>query len=307
MKLRKQIIYIPAVLVLLFSFLSYPSETSKNNNNNSSNNQINIPVNKPEDLLKTMTVHYIDVGKADSIFIELPNDEVMLIDAGESYNGPTIEEYIRNLGYNKIDYLIVTHPDADHIGGMGHIINNFEIKSIYMPKVVHTTKTYENLLTTIKDNGLTVKPARAGTEIINEDNLKIDILAPISESYKNTNDYSVVIKIIYGNKKFLFMGDAQTLSEKEILTSTADVSVDVLKVGHHGSESSSHQAFLDAVGAEYAVITVGYKKNYNLPSPKIVERLKSSGMNVLRTDEDGTIIITTNGVNISIKTENKVQ
>lgn len=305
MKLKKQFIFIPTVLILLIGLFSYPHETSKNTNTDSP--QTNIPSEKPTEIFKQMKVHYIDVGKADSIFIELPNDETMLIDAGESYNGPTIEEYIKNLGYSTIDYLIATHPDSDHIGGMPHIINNFEIKSIYMPKVVHTTKTYENLLNTIKDNELTVKTARTGVEILNEDNLKINMIAPNSETYKNTNDYSAVIMITYGVKKFLFMGDAQILSEKEILASGVDVKADVLKVGHHGSETSSHQAFLDAVEAEYAVITVGYRKNYNLPSEKIVERLKDSGMTVFRTDLNGTIVITTNGIHLSIETEDKVE
>ena len=244
-------------------------------------------------------VHYIDVGEGDSIFIELPNDMTMLIDAGESNVSSYIAEYIRDLGYLKIDYLIGTHPHADHIGGMSYIINNFVIGKIYMPKAISTSKTYENLLNTIVDNNLKVTTAKVGVSILNIDNLRVDIIAPNSDNYSDLNNYSAVIKIVYKNKSFLFMGDAERVSEDEIKT---DVSVDVIKVGHHGSDTSSSASFVKKVNAKYAIISVGADNEYNHPSEDVVSRFQSSGAKVYRTDLNGNIIVTSDGDTLEVTT-----
>lgn len=248
-----------------------------------------------------MTVHYIDVGQGDSIFIELPNDTTMLIDAGESSKKKVVEEYIKNERYSKIDYLVGTHPHTDHIGGLSYIIENFEIGKIYMPNAKSTSKTFENLLEVISSKGLKIKTAKAGVNILDEDNLKIDIIAPNSSSYSGLNDYSAVIKITYGEKEFLFMGDAEETSEKEILDKDFDISVDVVKVGHHGSSTSSIQKLVDKVNASYAVISVGADNKYDHPYKETVERWQKSGATVYRTDKNGTIVITTDGSKIEVE------
>ncbi len=245
-----------------------------------------------------LIVHYIDVGQGDSIFIELPNKETMLIDAGEKTYGEVVYNYINNLNYNYITYLIGTHPHSDHIGGLQYIIENIEVKHIYMPKVVHTTKTYENLLTTISNHNLKINKGIAGTNIINQDNLIIDIIAPNKDEYDDLNNYSIVLKITYGNNKFLFMGDAETLSEKEI---TSDVSSDVIKIGHHGSNTSSSLSFIKKVNAKYGIIMVGNDNKYNLPKDDILKRYKDIGTLVYRTDINGNIIIISDGNNIEVK------
>ena len=254
-------------------------------------------VNNSEDNLK---VHFIDVGQGDSIFIELPNDEVMLIDAGESSEEEKVYNYITNLGYNNIDYVVGTHPHTDHIGGLEYIINNISIENIYMPKAVSTSKTYESLLNTITNKNLKVKVAKANVNIISSDNLSVNIIAPNSESYSNLNNYSAVIKIDYYNNSFLFMGDAEVLSEEEI---TSDVGADVIKVGHHGSDSSSSLAFLNKVKPKYAIISVGANNQYNHPYDSIISRYESIGAQVYRTDLDGTIVATSDGTNINITKE----
>ena len=254
-------------------------------------------VNNSEDNLK---VHFIDVGQGDSIFIELPNDEVMLIDAGESSEEEKVYNYITNLGYNNIDYVVGTHPHTDHIGGLEYIINNISIENIYMPKAVSTSKTYESLLNTITNKNLKVKVAKANVNIISSDNLSVNIIAPNSESYSNLNNYSAVIKIDYYNNSFLFMGDAEVLSEEEI---TSDVGADVIKVGHHGSDSSSSLEFLNKVKPKYAVISVGTNNQYNHPYDSILSRYESIGSQVYRTDLDGTIVATSDGTNINITKE----
>ncbi|MGN1457057.1 MAG: ComEC/Rec2 family competence protein [Acutalibacteraceae bacterium] len=244
--------------------------------------------------------HYIDVGQGDSEFIELPDGTTMLIDAGTADYGETVVDYIKDLGYKKIDYLIGTHPHADHIGGMQKVVKSFDIGSVYMPKASTNTKTYENLLTEIKNKGLKIKTAKAGVSIISENDLKVDILAPNSSKYDELNNYSAVVKITYKNNKFLYTGDAEKLSEDEI---KADVSADVIKVGHHGSTSSSSKNFVKNVSPKYAVICVGKDNTYGHPKDSIIKRWENIGANVLRTDEDGSITITSDGKNISVNTE----
>lgn len=138
----------------------------------------------------TLRVNYIDVGQGDSIFIQLPNNETMLIDAGEAYKSDNVINYLNNLGITKIDYVIGTHPHTDHIGGLEEVINTFDIGSIYMPRASSTSKTYEDLLTTISSKGLKVKTAKSGVVVLDEDNLKLEFIAPNSDSYSELNNYS---------------------------------------------------------------------------------------------------------------------
>ena len=246
----------------------------------------------------TLRVNYIDVGQGDSIFIELPNKETMLIDAGESYEADNVINYIKNLGISKIDYIVGTHPHTDHIGGLEEVINTFVIGSIYMPKATSTSKTYLDLLTTISDKGLSVKTAKSGVVILDENDLKLEFIAPNSDSYSELNNYSAVLKLTYLDNTFLFMGDAETLSEDEI---TSDVDADVIKVGHHGSDSSSSLEFVKKVSSEYAIIMVGEGNSYNHPYQSIIDRYLSVGANVLRTDLDGNIVCDSDGVDVSCK------
>ena len=245
--------------------------------------------------LDNMRVHYIDVKQGDSTFIEFPNDKTMLIDAGKKEQGSNVVNYIKNLGYNKIDYVVGTHPDADHIGGLATVIESFAIGSIYMPKKSSTTQTYLNLLKVIKNKGLTIHTAISGVNIISLDNLKVDIISPTKE-YETSNESSAVIKIVYKNRKFLFMADATTDNEADI---KADVESDVVKVGHHGSDSSSKEEFVQKTKAKYAVISVG-ENSYHHPYDIIVKRWENIGAEVLRTDKLGSIVISTDGNNLNI-------
>ena len=246
----------------------------------------------------TLRVNYIDVGQGDSIFIELPNKETMLIDAGEAYKSDSVINYLNNLGIKRIDYVVGTHPHTDHIGGLESVINTFDIGSIYMPNAISTSKTYEDLLTTISNKGLKVKTAKSGVVVLNEDNLKLEFIAPNSDNYSNLNNYSAVLKLTYLDNTFLFMGDAETLSEDEI---TSEVKADVIKVGHHGSDSSSSVEFVKKVNPEYAIIMVGEGNSYNHPYQSIINRYLSMNAKVLRTDLDGNIICDSDGIDVSCK------
>lgn len=286
------------ILIILLAFLIINNQDKIKNLFNQNNNQNqNAYINTNNDLLK---VHYLDVGQGDSIFIELPNNETMLIDAAESYQSENIINYLKNLNYQKIDYVIGTHPHTDHIGGLKDIINTFEIGKIYMPKVVSTTKTYESLLMAIKDKNLKINTAKAGTSIIDTDALKINILAPTNSTYTELNNYSVVTKITYGTTKFLFMGDAEKLSENEI---KEDVTADVIKIGHHGSNTSSSIDFIKKVNAKYGIISVGLNNKYNLPKEETITNWENSGTKIYLTSINGTITAISDGTNIKIESE----
>lgn len=286
------------ILIILLAFLIINNQDKIKNLFNQNNNQNqNDYINTNNNLLK---VHYLDVGQGDSIFIELPNNETMLIDAAESYQSENIINYLKNLNYQKIDYVIGTHPHTDHIGGLKDIINTFEIGKIYMPKVVSTTKTYESLLMAIKDKNLKINTAKAGTSIIDTDALKINILAPNSETYTELNNYSVVTKITYGTTKFLFMGDAEKLSENEI---KENVTADVIKIGHHGSNTSSSIDFIKKVNAKYGIISVGLNNKYNLPKEETITNWENSGTKIYLTSTNGTIRASSDGTNIKIESE----
>ncbi len=245
--------------------------------------------------------HYIDVGQGDSEFIEFPDGKTMLIDAGTDKYGETVTDYIKNLGYSKIDYLVGTHPHADHIGGMADVVNAFDIGSIYMPNASTNTKTFENLLEAIQDKGMTINTAKAGMNIVfsEEEEYSADILAPIKDEYDDLNNYSVVIKITYGDSEFLYMGDAEKEVEVELLESGTDVKADVIKAGHHGSNTSSSSDFVKAVGADYVIFSAGKDNDYGHPHPQIIKRWENVGAEIYRTDEDGTVVISSDGRSIT--------
>ena len=253
----------------------------------------------------TLAVNFLDVGQGDSEFIQLPDGKCMLIDAGISESAGKIASKISELGYEKIDYLIATHPHADHIGGMKRIVENFEIGEIYMPKASTNTKTFENLLQAISDKGLSINTAKAGKVLYESDDLKIEFLAPISDSYKDLNNYSAVIRLQYGNNVFLFTGDAEELAEGEILStySKSVLKADVLKVGHHGSSTASSADFINTVLPKYAVIELGEDNSYNHPHKEAINNLNAVGAEILRTDLNGTITIVSDKVNITVQCE----
>lgn len=244
---------------------------------------------------KTLTVSFLDVGQGDSIFIELPDGKTMLIDASESDQADTIEAYIRARGHQKLDYLVATHPHADHIGGMRAIVEAFEIGEVWMPNADATTATYEKLLTAIDEKGLSIHTAKAGKVILETESLRIDLLAPCKEDYSDLNDYSAVIKLTYGSTKFLFTGDAETLSEEEMIASGTDLSADVLKLGHHGSSTSSSEAFLKAVSPTYGIISCGEGNDYGHPHSETLESAAKHGITLYRTDLLGHIVFTSDG------------
>lgn len=247
-----------------------------------------------------MKVHFIDVGQGDSIFIELPNTKTMLIDAAEKEYADRITNYIYSCGYNTLDYVVATHPHSDHIGGMADVIGAFNVENVILSPATHTTKSYTNMLTAIDQSGAKVKIGVAGTEIFSDGDLSAVVIAPVTEDYSDLNNSSVMVMLTYGDNKFLFTGDAE---EEEERTVTADVKCDVLKVGHHGSSTSTSRAFLTAASPEYAVISCGMGNSYGHPHTETIDKLKKAGINIYRTDLQGDIVMTCDGKKITVNAE----
>ncbi|MBU5425308.1 MBL fold metallo-hydrolase [Tissierella pigra] len=241
-----------------------------------------------------LEIHFIDVGQADSIFIK-KGQEAMLIDAGNNKDGKTVVEYIKNQNVSKLNYVIGTHPHADHIGGLDDVIDNLDIDKLIMPNAIANTKTFEDVLDSIDKKGLKITKPKVGDRYT-LNGAEFIVLAPNGESYESLNDYSVVVKLIDGETSFLFTGDAEALSEKEMLKSNRNLlKSDVLKVGHHGSVTSTSQEFLDAVDPYIAVISSETGNSYGHPHKEIIERLTEKNIDICRTDLQGTIIIKSNG------------
>ncbi len=244
-----------------------------------------------------LKVYFLDVGQADSILIRTDNHN-MLIDAGNNEDGEKLVSYFNNLGITKFDYVIGTHAHEDHIGGMDDIINNFDIDTFYMPDATTTTKTFEDVLDALISKNLSINIPKIDNEFDFED-AKLKVIYAGDET-NDLNDSSIVLKLTFGNNSFLFMGDATSNVEKQILNK--NISSDVLKVGHHGSQYSSKEEFLDMVKPKYAVISAGKNNNYGHPTKETLNKLMDRNIKLYRTDMDGTIIFTSSGNGISVET-----
>lgn len=238
-----------------------------------------------------LTVHFLDVGQADCQIITLPNGQIMMIDAGNNDDSELICDYLDNLGVKRIDYLIGTHPHEDHIGSLDSVITNYEIGECYMPDAEAGTKTFRDVQKALSDKKLGVTITEAGTVIYDDGVVKAVAVAPV-KSYSDLNNASIVIRLTYNKSSFLFTGDAEEKSEKDI---TADVSADVLAVGHHGSSTSTSDSFLSRVDPMYAVISCGKNNDYGHPHTETLEKLENDDVTLYRTDTMGTIICATRG------------
>lgn len=244
-----------------------------------------------------LEVHFMDVGQADAILIK-QGTSAMLVDAGNNADAEFVVQYIKAQGVTKLDYVIGTHPHEDHIGGLDAVIRAFQIERIIMPKAVATTKTYEDVLAVIQQKGLKITAPVPGTKFA-FGSASFTVLAPNSADYESLNNHSVVIRLVYGKTSFLLTGDAENISEKEMLDKAFTLKSDVLKVSHHGSDTSTTTDFLGAVDPRYAVISVGKDNSYGHPSSSVIKRLQDRGVQVYRTDENGSVTAISDGATIT--------
>ena len=246
-----------------------------------------------------VTIKFIDVGQGEAILIALP-EKTVLIDAGPTGSAPKIAQVLQELGRNKIDYLVATHPDEDHIGGMADVISNTQIGTIYAPNKTNNTATYRKFLTAIQNNNLQITLAEAGTIIDQTDNYKLEILWPKKDAnFPETNDYSIIIKLTVGNKTFLFTGDAPT---NAILNSNPG-HIDVLKLSHHGSRTGTTEVLIHKLSPTYAVLSYAVDNSYGHPMQSVLNALHKHSVEVWGTGANGTITITCDGTNIDISGE----
>lgn len=246
-----------------------------------------------------VTIKFIDVGQGEAILIALP-EKTMLIDAGPTGSAPKITQTLHELGREKIDYLIATHPDEDHIGGMADVISSTQIGTIYAPNKTNNTATYRKFLTAIQNNNLQITLAEAGTTIDQTNDYKIEILWPTKDAnFPDTNDYSIIIKLTVGNKTFLFTGDAPTST---ILQSNPG-HIDVLKLSHHGSRTGTNEQLVRKLSPTYAVISYALDNSYGHPMQSVLNALHKHSVEIWGTGANGTITITCDGTTIDISGE----
>lgn len=248
-----------------------------------------------------MIIHYIDVGQGDCILIQV-NNKNLLIDSGPSTNRKYLLNYLKKINIKKFDYIIATHPHDDHIGNMDTIIKRYNVEKFYSPKVTTSSDTFDSLLSALVDKNLKINVLKKGSSQINlGKNANLKVLSPKKDfTSDNLNNYSPIIKINFLNNSFLFTGDAETSDENLVLFENNDLKADVLKVGHHGSSTSTSLDFLNSVDPSVAIISVGKNNSYGHPSQKVLSLLDESNIKTLRTDISGNIIVISDGKNISI-------
>lgn len=321
MKRQFNIIFISLLLCLYLGGCGNPegiSTDSMSSENNSITNQKEVsdgespsdylefdetkPINRGEGAGKqerisggdTLEVHYIDIGQGDSVFIK-QGEEAMLIDAGNNSKGTTVWSYLLNQNVEKLTYVIGTHPDADHIGGLDVILYKFDCENIFMPARENDTKTYEEVINTVKAKNQSIKVPVRG-EVYKLGEASFQILTDTGKDYgDHTNDYSIALRLTFGDTSFLFTGDAEEDAEQDMLASGLPLSSDVYKAAHHGADSANTEAFLQAVNPAYCVISCGKDNSYGHPRAGFLNNLRGMGVSVFRTDEQGTITAVSDG------------
>lgn len=250
--------------------------------------------------LKDLTVCYFDVGQGDSVLVYC-DGKTMLIDGGIPDMANRVENDLKTLHVKKLDDIIATHPHDDHIGGLVQVLKDFDYDKLIMPKTSANTKTYESFLSAVAAKNKKIMIPEPG-KTFQLGGAKVQIVAP-NNTYDDMNNMSVVLRLDYKGKSFLFTGDASAQSEADMIKKKYNLKADVLKVGHHGSTSATTAAFLKAVKPEYAVISVGAGNTYGHPAQATLNRLNQSGIKVLRTDLNGSVVFHYDGKNLTYKTD----
>jgi competence protein ComEC len=317
--MNKKLFSVVLVFIMLFTFMTSCETVTVTNNSgvssvavkeNSSSASSIISSQTESDITssdsagekKLLVVDFIDVGQGDGILIKTPEEKFILVDCGPAEAEESFINHLKSKSVKEIEYAFFTHPHADHIGNAEKVLKEFKVKNVYMPDATTTTKTFSGLLNELgKQTDIKVTQAKAGQKITLGD-VKLDILSPTGGKYSDLNEYSIVFKLTYGEKSILFTGDAYIKNEKEMMDAGYDLKADILKVGHHGSDSSTSTEFLNAVKPKYAVISCGKDNSFDHPHKSTRQNLANVNAKIYRTDEQGTITVYSNGTEIVIKT-----
>lgn len=267
-------------------------------------------------LPKDLKIYFIDVGQGDSTLIVTPRNKTILIDGGGSTSSEfdvgekTLLPYLLDRGITKLDYIMISHFDQDHVGGLLTIMQKIKVKNVIIGKQYEFCENYEKFINIVKENKINVKVVELGKRVNIEKNIYIDILWPSSKnmiSDNAINNNSLVCKLVYKNFSILFTGDIEEIAEEKILEEVNNklLRTDILKIAHHGSKTSSTEKFLEAVNPKIALIGVGENNKFGHPNDGVIERLKKCGVSIYRTDLNREITISTNGEKYKFDTLNK--
>lgn len=245
-----------------------------------------------------LSIHMIDVGQGDSILIQTPDKTNILVDGGHEDSSLIISKFLKNKKVKNLDFIIATHPDTDHIGSLDDIINKFDVSNIYLPKKETSSDAYYNLIQSCNEKGVNPEYLATGDTLNLEPNIKITVLNP-SYTHTDNNSNSIVFKLDYLNKSFLFTGDCTYENELEIINNFNLEEIDFLKVAHHGSKSSSSEEFLQEISPDVATISCGYNNQYGHPHKDTLHRLAENNTKVYRTDKQGHITFYSDGNTIT--------
>ena len=251
----------------------------------------------------SLVVRFLDVGQGDAALVSC-DGHWMLVDGGPAKASSKIYSILKTLDVGTLDVIVATHPDADHIGGISGALNYAGCTTCYSPVTENETKTFNNMKKYLDERGCALSVPQIPTSFA-LGAAQVTLVAPTA-SFGDDNNDSIVCRIVYGDTSFLLMGDAETEEEEALVRSGQDIRANVLKVGHHGSKNASSAKLLSAVQPEEAVISVG-KNSYGHPTQEVLERLESRGVNVRRTDRDGSIIATSDGSSISFENVDRVE
>ena len=298
---KKALMRLLAILIVFIISYAYNRFFMKGNSNNSKNVNLKDNINNSKftdvDLNnEDFNVLFMYVGQADSTLIKYKN-KTMLIDAGNNEDGKNIVKFLKDKGISKLDYIVGTHYDEDHIGGLDDIIENFDIGKFYLSNGGELGPNYYNLEKAAKKKNLVITIPKVGNKIDFGD-VDMEVMAASKFDGKNDNNASIVIQTKYGSRKYLFMGDLEKQEEAKRKWNE----VDVLKAGHHGSNTSSTQEFLNQVKPKYVFVSAGKNNKYRLPNVKAMERIEKTGAKIFRTDvNESSFWLTSNGNDIDIK------
>jgi beta-lactamase superfamily II metal-dependent hydrolase len=289
------------IIILAFIAVTYQYMTGNFKSSLTPEPGVKIPI-PSEDSIR---VYFFNVGQGDSILLQT-DENAVLIDAGEYSVRRELLSYLRDAGISTLDYLIATHPHEDHIGGMIPVLDNFTVKNVVLTEAPGTTASYESFLKFVDEQKIPVTFPQAG-DAISAGLIELNVLAPLSDYSDDLNNASLVLRMVYGDTAFLFTGDAEGESERDMLEAGSPLRASVLKIGHHGSRAATTPAFLDAVSPpdavspSVAVISCGSVNSYSHPHEEVLTRLEERGMQLYRTDESGTIIMSTDGEKVYLQ------
>lgn len=276
------------LILILFFFVTLPSEIGVVSDDN-----------------QQLEVHFLDVGQGDSTLVILPNKKVILIDGGPIESGDNVMEVLQQLHIKKIDLLVATHPDIDHIGGLLTVLKKVKVKNVLDSGRNYDTHTYQSYINIIKKKDIPLKKAKEGKFVHLDSSVNIQILNDAKEKDEN-NESSIVLKISYKKADVLLTGDADVFVEEQMIAKKYNLGADILKVGHHGSYTSTSPRFLEIVRPKYAIISYAKSNEYGHPHKRVLERLKVQQVKVLRTADVGMISIHTDGEYLTVGNGEKV-